>query len=70
LTAIDKDKKIWHTYTMNSQYKAIVITRPKQGLWIHKTIQGKHRTGTGLLNRYMQLVNKWNISIPENMMIL
>jgi len=55
---------------MISQYKTIVITRPKQGLFVHKIIQGKHRTGAQLLSRYMVLVNKLNITIPKGMMIL
>lgn len=55
---------------MNSQYKAIVITRPKQGHIINKVIYGKGRTGGQLFDRYLTLVNKLNITIPKGMMIL
>lgn len=55
---------------MNKQHNTIAITRPKQGHIINKVIYGRIHTGAQLLSRYMALVNKRNIAIPENMMIL
>jgi hypothetical protein len=54
----------------NKQHNTIAITRPKQGHIINKVIYGKVRTGGQLLDRYMSLVDKLDIVIPKNMMIL
>jgi len=55
---------------MDKQLNTIKITRQKQGHIINKVIQGKYRTGSQLLDRYMCLANKFNISISDKMMIL
>lgn len=54
----------------NKRHNTITITRPKQGHIINKVLYGKFRTGGQLLDRYMRLVDRFNIVIPNNMMIL
>jgi len=55
---------------MDKQTNIIKITRPKQGHIINKVIYGKVKTGAQLFDRYLTLVNKFNIVIPKGMMIL
>ena len=55
---------------MDRQTNIIKITRPKQGHIINKVIYGKHSTGAQLFDRYLGLVNRFNIVIPKGMMII
>ena len=49
---------------------SITITREKNKKKIKKVLLSKRKSGSYLLNRYLHLVNKLNIVIPANTMVL
>lgn len=49
---------------------AIIIKRNQKDKEIIKVIQSRNKKGSQLLDRYLTLINKLGIVIPNNMMVL